>query len=72
MQGREKVQSCLFGTTPIGAVLPEELLLRKVRALFDEAWKNLAPAFDTAYGPAVLLRAHLLRALYIINSERAL
>jgi transposase len=80
MQGREKVQTSLFGTTPIDQVLPGDHPLRKVRALFDEAWKNLESAFDTAYGqvgnvsvpPAVLLRAHLLRALYSIKSERAL
>jgi len=80
MQGREKIQSSLFGTTPIDQVLPADHPLRKVRALFDEAWRRLAPAFDTAYGqvgnvsypPSVILRAHLLRALYSIKSERAL
>lgn len=61
-------------------LLPIDHPLRKIRALFDEAWASLASAFDTAYGevgnvsylPAVLLRAHLLRALYSIKSERAL
>ncbi|MCG9894721.1 MAG: IS5 family transposase [Fimbriimonadaceae bacterium] len=80
MQGREKAQFGLFGTTPIDQVLPADHPLRRVRALFDEAWKGVAPAFDDAYGkvgnvscpPAMLLRANLLRALYSIKSERAL
>jgi transposase len=80
MQGREKVQSSLFGTCPLEQVLAADHPLRKIRAMADEAWLEIAPAFDTAYGevgnasipPVVLLRAHLLRALYSIKSERAL
>lgn len=80
MQGQEKEQFALFGTMPLESVLPESHPLRTIRVLFDTAWKNLAPAFDTSYGevgnvgipPAVLLRAWLLKALYSIKSERAL
>lgn len=80
MQGREKVQKSLFGSTPIDEIIPQDHPLRKIRALFDQAWQNLASAFDSSYGevgnvsypPAVLMRAHLLRALYSIKSERAL
>lgn len=80
MQGKEKVQSALFGTVPLDQVLPLDHPLRKIRAMADEAWARLAPAFDEAYGtvgnasvpPVVLLRAHLLRALYSVKSERAL
>jgi transposase len=80
VQGKEKVQSSLFGSAPLDDLLALDHPLRKIRALADEAWRNLAPAFDTAYGkvgnvsfpPVVLLRAHLLRALYSIKSERAL
>ena len=80
MEGRERKQFGLFGTTPLDDMLPDDHPLRKVRALFDEVWANLSPAFDTSYGttgnvsypPVVLLRAWLLKALYSIKSERAL
>jgi transposase len=80
MQGREKTQKALFGTTPMDELLPLDHPLRKIRTLFDEAWLNLASAFETSYGetgnvsfpPAVLLRAWMLKALYSIKSERAL
>ena len=80
MQGKDKEQFALFGTVPLESILPTDHPLRTIRALFDEAWRNIAPAFDTAYGtvggvgvpPAVLLRAWFLMALYSIKSERAL
>lgn len=60
--------------------IPLDHPLRKIRADFDAAFSRLAGAFESSYGqvgnvsypPAVLLRAHLLRALYSIRSERAL
>lgn len=80
MQGREKVQSALFGTTPIEELLPSDHPLRKIRADFDAAYARLHTAFETSYGATgnpsiptpVLLRAWLLMALYSIKSERAL
>jgi len=80
MQGREKVQSQLFGTTPLVEVLPWDHPLRKIRADFDLAFARMSDAFETNYGTtgnvsiptAVLLRAFLLKALYSIKSERAL
>ena len=80
MQGKDKEQFALFGTLPLEEVLPQGHPLRTIRALFDEVWHNLGPAFETSYGtsgnvsipPPVLLRAWLLRALYSIKSERAL
>lgn len=80
MQGREKPQKALFGTQPLDSLLPSDHPLRKIRSLFDEAFKELEDAFETSYGsvgnvsypPAVLLRAHLLKALFSIRSYRAL
>lgn len=80
MQGREKVQSQLFGSTPLAEVLAADHPLRKIRADFDVAFGRLADAFETNYGTtgnpsvptAILLRAFLLKALYSIKSERAL
>lgn len=80
MQGKEKEQFGLFGTTPLEDVLPEDHPLRKIRAMFDEVWAGLAPSIASRYSsvgvtsvpPAVLFRAFLLRALYSIKSERAL
>lgn len=80
MQGRETPQKSMFGTGPLDEKLPADHPLRKIRADFDQAFANLASAFESSYGtvgnvsfpPAVLLRAHLLKALYSIKSERAL
>lgn len=80
VQGREKEQKALFGTTPIDELLAEDHPLRKIRSDFDSAYSKLASAYDLSYGevgnvsipPAMLLRAWLLKALYSIKSERAL
>lgn len=80
MQGREKDQKALFGTTPLDELLAADHPLRKIRADFDEAYSRLSSAFETSYGTTgnpsvpsvVLLRAWLLMALYSIKSERAL
>lgn len=80
MQGREKEQKALFGTTPLDEVLPQDHPLRKIRSDFDEIYEGLATAFESSYGwtgnvsipPIILLRAWLLKALYSIKSERAL
>lgn len=80
MQGREKVQKALFGTTPIDELLASDHPLRRIRADFDAAYSGVASAFETNYGRVgnpsvptpVLLRAWLLMALYSIKSERAL
>jgi transposase len=80
VQGREKEQKALFGTTPLEDLLAADHPLRKIRRDFDEAYSRLASAFETSYGTRgnpsvptpVLLRAWLLMALYSIRSERAL
>lgn len=80
MQGREKAQTQLFGTTPVSQILPLDHPLRRIRADFDAVYSRWAGAFETNYGStgnpsvptAVLLRAFLLKALFSIKSERAL
>ncbi len=80
MQGREKVQTQLFGTKPLSEVLPLDHPLRRIRVDFDVVYSRLADVFQTQYGSTgnpsvptpVLLRALLLKALYSIKSERAL
>ncbi len=80
MQGRERDQKSLFGTTPLEEVVPQDYPLRKIRADFDSAFSRLSSALDSSYGtvgnesipPAVLLRAWLLKALFSIRRERAL
>lgn len=80
MQGREKEQKALFGTTPLDELLAADHPLRKIRADFDAAYQRLESAFETNYGSTgnvsvptpVLLRAWLLMALYSLRSERAL
>ena len=80
MQGREKEQKALFGTTPLEDLLPSDHPLRRIRTAFDEAYSPLASAFETNYGATgnvsiptpILLRAWLLMALYSLRSERAL
>lgn len=80
MQGRESVQSQLFGTTPLETLIPEDHPLRKIRAICDEAMRPLNSAWESQYSsvgqpgvaPQILLRALLLQALYSIKSERAL
>jgi transposase len=78
VQGREKDQKALFGTTPMEELLPSDHPLRKIRRDFDAAYARLASAFETSYGTTgnpsvptpVLLRAWLLMALFSIKSER--
>jgi transposase len=80
MQGREKQQKQLFGTTPLDELLALDHPLRKIRADFDVCYEGLASAFETSYGStgnesiptAILLRAWLLKALYSLRSEHAL
>jgi transposase len=80
MQGQLKIQTSLFGSTPLDVMVPLDHPLRKIRADFDDAYAGLSSAFETSYGSSgnvsvptiVLLRAWLLKALYSIRSERAL
>jgi transposase len=78
--GRVKPQTQLFGTRPLADSIPENHVLRKIRAVVDEALAPMIRAYESSYAsdgdygipPEVLIRAKLLQALYSIKSERAL
>jgi transposase len=80
MQGQEEAQKAKIAIALLNRLVPEDHPLRKVKALFEDACKRIAPACDQRYEktgnpgvlPAVLIRAWLLMALYSIESERAL
>ncbi len=60
--------------------VPQDHPLRSLRAMTDEAWRELQPQFNQLYAktgrpsiaPEKLLRALLLQALYSARSERML
>ena len=80
MIGRVNPQSQLFGTRPLSDSIPDEHVLRKIRAVADEAMASMSRAYESSYAPGgdygtppeVLIRAKLLQALFSIKSERAL
>lgn len=80
MIGRSTPQTQLFGTRPLSDLVPEDHVLRKIRALADEVLVPMIRAYESSYAvggdygvpPEVLIRAKLLQALYSIKSERAL
>ena len=80
MIGRTNPQTQLFGTRPLSDSVPENHVLRKIRAVCDEALAPMLDAYESSYAergdygipPEVLIRAKLLQALYSIKSERAL
>ena len=80
MRGRDHQQADMYSY-----VSPEERVrtnhpLRAIRAMADEALKNMSERFDTMYTktgrpsipPEKLLRAQLIQMLYSIRSERLL
>jgi transposase len=78
--GRVNPQSQLFGTRPLSDSIPDDHVLRKIRAVADEALAPMIRAYESSYAPSgdygtppeVLIRAKLLQALFSIKSERAL
>ena len=80
MIGRTNAQTQLFGTRPLSDSIPEDHVLRKIRAVCDEALAPMLRAYESSYAasgdygtpPEVLIRAKLLQCLYSIKSERAL
>ncbi len=80
MIGRVKPQTQLFGTRPLADSIPENHVLRKIRAVVDDVVAPMIRAYESSYAPdgdygippEVLIRAKLLQALYSIKSERAL
>ncbi len=78
MIGRVNPQTQLFGTRPLSDSVPENHVLRKIRAVADEALAPMVRAYESSYAqrgdygipPEVLIRAKLLQALYSIKSEQ--
>ena len=80
MRGQEEGQSAMFSYVSPEQRVPQDHPLRPIRAMVDEALKQLSPRFDALYAktgrpsiaPERLLRALLLQILYTIRSERML
>jgi transposase len=80
MRGSDIQQSELFSYVSADQRIPEKHPLRAIRAMVDEALKQLNGRFDEIYGddgrpsiaPERLLRALLLQMLYSVRSERML
>jgi transposase len=80
MRGEDIQQSELFSYGSLEERVPAGHPLRPIRAMVDEALKDLSGRFDEIYGedgrksipPERLLRALLLQMLYSVRSERML
>lgn len=80
MRGEDIVQEALFTTVQLESFVPADHPLRPIKALLDEAMKNLNWLFSGLYSnsgresipPERLIRAQLLQVLYSIRSERQL
>lgn len=80
MRGEDVFQESLFTTVQLESFVPGDHSLRPIKALLDEAMKNLNWLFGSIYcdtgresiAPERLIRAQLLQVLYSIRSERQL
>jgi transposase len=80
MRGSDNQQSELFSYGRTEERIPEKHPLRAIRAMVDEALKDMNDRFNRIYGddgrpsiaPERLLRALLLQMLYSVRSERML
>jgi hypothetical protein len=80
VRGTDIFQECLFTTVQLESFVPADHPLRPIKALLDEAMKNLNWLFGGIYAdmgresipPERLIRAQLLQVLYSIRSERQL
>ncbi|MCG8444800.1 MAG: IS5 family transposase [Hyphomicrobiales bacterium] len=80
MRGADVFQESLFTTVQLESFVPADHPLRSIKALLDEAMKNLNWLFSSLYcdtgresiPPERLIRAQLLQVLYSIRSERQL
>lgn len=80
MRGADVFQESLFTTVHLESFVPADHPLRPIKALLDEAMKNLNWLFSSIYcdtgresiPPERLIRAQLLQVLYSIRSERQL
>jgi transposase len=80
VRGEDVFQESLFTTVQLESFVPADHPLRPIKALLDEAMKNLNWLFSSIYcdngresiPPERLIRAQLLQVLYSIRSERQL
>lgn len=80
MRGSDREQGLMFSYVSLEDRIPADHPLRPMRAMVDEALKNLSQRFSGLYAatgrpsipPERLLRALLLQVLYSIRSERML
>src|SRR4030088_2832452 len=80
MRGKDEQQLDVFSYVSPEQRVPQDHPLRSLRALTDEALRELQPQFNKLYAktgrpsiaPEKLLRALLLQALYSVRSERLL
>jgi len=80
MRGKDEQQLDVFSYVSPEQRVPQDHPLRSLRAMTDEALRDLQPRFNKLYAktgrpsiaPEKLLRALLLQALYSVRSERLL
>src|SRR4029078_1482706 len=80
MRGQDRQQSSMFSYLSPEQRVRKDHPLRTIRAMADEALKNMSERFDGMYAktgrpsipPEKLLRAQLIQMLYSIRSERLL
>ena len=80
MRGEDRETGTLFSYVDLEARVPRDHPLRPMRALVDDALKDLSPLFEELYAssgrpsipPERLLRALLLQVLFTVRSERQL
>src|ERR1700752_1379315 len=80
MRGKDEQQLDVFSYVNPEQRVPQDHPLRSLRAMTDEALRDLQPRFNKLYAktgrpsiaPEKLLRALLLQALYSVRSERML
>src|SRR5256885_16082871 len=77
MRGKDEQQLDVFSNVSPEQRVPQDHPLRSLRAMTDEALRDLQPRFNKLYAktgrpsiaPEKLLRALLLQALYSVRSE---
>lgn len=80
MRGKDKLQADMFSYLSPETRVGKDHPLRRIRAMADQALKEMSPLFDALYAttgrpsipPEKLLRAQLIQMLYSVRSERLL
>jgi transposase len=80
MRGDDRQAAAMFSYVSAEERIPQDHPLRAIRALVDDALRDMSPEFDHLYSavgrpsipPERLLRAQLLQIFYSIRSERLL